>query len=160
MSQPRIPSTTVPLATRDDAIRLCTALQESVARLTDLMDQETGLLADNRHRDIVALQKAKTELSRAFLRQFTAFKANSAFIGAHAPSQVDRLRRALRAFARCIERNLNSIDAARAVSQGLVQAMFAMATKVNSGPACYGRDAAVDANGTTRPTAIALDRSL
>jgi len=91
------------------------------------MDQETALLADNRHRDIVSLQDEKTALSRAFLKQFTAFKANAAFIGANAPSQVDRLRKTLRAFARCIERNLNSIDAARAVSQGLVQAIFAMA---------------------------------
>ena len=160
MSQTHVPTAIAPLARRDDAIRLCTALQESVARLTDLMDRETALLADNRHRDIVTLQKEKTELSRAFLKQFTAFKANSAFIGANAPSQVDRLRRSLRAFARCIERNLNSIDAARAVSQGLVQAMFAMATKVNAGPACYGSNAVVGPAGSTRPTAIALDRSL
>lgn len=159
MSQPR-PSPSAPIAQRDEAIRLCNALQESVARLTDLMDQETALLAENRHRDIVALQEEKTGLARDFLKQFTAFKANAPFIGASAPSQTDRLRRSLRAFGRCIERNLNSLDAARAVSQGLVQAMFTMATRVNAGPSCYGRDAAVGPSGSTRPTAIALDRSL
>jgi hypothetical protein len=160
MSKPSIPSAIAAITRRDDAIALCTALQESVARLTDLMDQETALLADNRHRDIVTLQEEKNVLSRAFLKQFTAFKANAAFIGANTPSQVDRLRKILRAFARCIERNLNSIDAARAVSQGLVQAMFSMASKSNAGPACYGSNAAVGEARTTRPTAIALDRSL
>lgn len=149
-----------PITRKADAASLCTDLEEVVARMTDLMDRETALLADNRHREILDLQGEKTELSRRFLKQFTAFKANAAFIGAKVPSQADRLRRALRAFGKCLERNLNAVDAARAVSQGIVQAMFDAAKKANAGPTCYGSNAAMGPDTSSRPTALTLDRSL
>lgn len=160
MSQSSTPGLSQPLSRRGDAIQLCTGLEETVARLADLMEQETALLADNRHQDIIGLQDEKIGLSRDFLRQFTAFKANAAFIGANAPSQTDRIRRILRTFGQTIERNLNALDAARAVSQGIVQAMFTAASKANSGPTRYGRNAAMNADSPARPTALALDRSL
>ncbi len=144
----------------EDAVKLCNQLQEIAARMTDLMQQETGLLKADRPRDVVELQEDKLQLTRTFLQQFASFKANSAFITDNAPDHAVRLRKAFNSFGLIIEENLNAVEAAKAVSQSVVDVIHSVARKADGGPTCYGRDAVVSQTRTGASDAIALDRSL
>ncbi len=153
-------TTPIQVSTREDAVRLCDRLQEILVRLTDLLNQEADLLRNGRQRNVVDLQEDKLALTRVFLQHFRALKGNAGFIGTHAPSQVDRVRRTLRAFGQTVQHNLDAVEAAKAVSQGLVQAIFDVAKKVNDGPTVYGNPTAQAPLANARPTALAYDRSL
>ncbi len=150
----------IQITTRQDAVRLCDRLQEVLVRLTDLLNQESELLRNGRQKHVVELQEDKLALTRAFLHHFRILKINAGFVGTQAPSQVDRVRQALRAFGHTVQHNLDAVEAAKAVSQGLVQAIFDVAKKVNDGPTVYGNPTARSPQASSRPTALAYDRSL
>lgn len=153
-------SPVIAVQTKDDAVRLCARLQEAVAQLTDVLGQETQLLKSGGQSGIGDLQEEKLALTRTFLKYFSAFKQHAAVIGASAPSHVERIRLSLRTFGKTVQINLDALEAARAVSQSTVQAIFDVARKANSGPSVYGQPAAGSGQPSSRPTAIAFDQTL
>ncbi len=147
------------IADRGVAISLCDRLGDTAARLTDLLAQETALLKSNKAAGIDELQSAKSELTKLYARDFGLLKNNAAFIGANAPTHTTNLRRVLRALHAQIEDNFNVLESKRVVSQGLISAIYEIASERNAGPTCY-TSTAVSAQHTSRPTAIAVDKAL
>ena len=160
MNTQRQVSQAAPIETLDEAVELCSHLQEVAARMSDLMEQETDLLKSSRAREVMALQRDKLELTRTFLQHFTAFRENSAFIKSNVPDHADKLGQAFRNFGKVIDTNLSAVEGAKAVSQGLVDVIHSVAQRANGGPTCYGQDATVGQAKSDQPSAIALDRSL
>ncbi len=149
----------IEVGNREDAIRLCSRLQEAIAQLTDVLGQETQLLKSGAQSRIGDVQDEKLAHTRVFLKYFTAFKEYAAFIGANAPSHTDRIRQSLRNFGLAVQVNLDALEAARAVSQGTVQTIFDAVKKAISGPATYGAPIG-NAPSVARPTALAFDQTL
>lgn len=143
-----------------DALELCERLHDVAARMTDLLAQETALLQANQPHEIGSLQSEKSALSKAYARDFTLLKANAPFVNANAETQTDRLRRALKVLHREVERNFNALEAARAVSEGLMNAIFEIARAGKAGPKCYTKSADMAQHRQAPPTALAVDRSL
>ena len=162
MTQPQPQPTTqrLPLADREAAIALCERLHEATAQMTDLLARETALLKENRLQDVAGLQSEKTTLSQAYARDYGLLKDNARFVGANAPTQADRLRRAMRTLQIEIQRNFTALEACRAVSEGLMNAIFEIARSKRSGPTCYNNAAAMAQHKPTTPTALTIDRSL
>jgi len=152
--------TTVPVTDRASAIALCETIEDLAARLTDLLREETDLLKANALLDVERLQADKTELSTSYVKAFCRLRDNARIVGAEAPNQAARLKCALAALAREMEDNLAAIEAKRAVSQGLLGAIYEIARKKNAGPTCYTDGAAMANKSHTRSTAIAVDRAL
>jgi len=153
-------TTGLTVTTPEDAKALCEALEHTAQRLPVVIGEETGLLRARRLLDIGALQDEKTGLTKAFLRQFAQFKDNARMIGARAPVESHRLRQRLVTLDRHIGENMNVLEASRAVSEGIIQAVFQIAEKETAGPSAYGKDAALRDSQATGPTAIAYDRHL
>ncbi len=143
-----------------DAVDLCGRLHDAAARLSDLLARETAFLQDNRPQEISSLQPEKTTLSKMYAKDFGLFKANAKFVGATAPTQADRLRRALRTLQTEIQKNFTALEATRAVSEGLMNAIFEIAKSKRAGPKCYTNGASMAQHRPTAPTALAVDRSL
>lgn len=149
-----------PLTTAAEATSLCERLQDVAARMTDLLAEETALLHANRPREIVGLQNEKKSLTQCYARDYGLLTANARFIGASVPSQVDRLRRALKNLQIEIQQNFTALEAARAVSQGLLNAIYDIAKSKTSGPSCYTNSASMADHKPAKPTALTIDRSL
>ena len=160
MTQDTEHNTRRPLTTRTEAIALCERLQDAAARMTDLLAEETALLKANRPREAVLLQNEKNELAQDYARDYGILKANAQFVGSTAPSQTDRLRRALKRLQIQASSNFNALEAARAVSEGLINAIFEIAKGKRSGPSCYTGGAQIAEQRPTAPTTLAIDRSL
>lgn len=151
----------VPDPERPESVRdLCARFDETIGRLGALLSEESGLLRAQRAGDIGPLQEEKAALTRRFLRQFAQLRDNARTVEAKAPVEINRLRGRLAEFDRLVTHNLDVLEATRAVSQGVIQAVFEIAEKETGGPTCYGKDAAVAAGTAGRPTAIAIDRRL
>jgi len=149
-----------PLTKTEEAAILCQRLQEVAAQMTDLLAQETALLKANRPREIATLQEEKTKLSYSYARDYGLLKANAKFVGARVPTQVDRLRRVLKVLQTEIQKNFTALEAAKAVSQGLLNAIYEIAKSKTSGPSCYTNAASMAVHSPARPTALTVDRSL
>lgn len=155
-NEPRIDQRSI--ASPSEAAGLCDELQKTIGRLTGVLVQETALLKEQRAIDIQQIESEKTDLTRSFLRQFALFKENAAYIGAKAPVAASDLGRKLRELDGHIRENLNVLEAAQAVSRGVVQAIFNVAEKENAGPLRYGSDAALSRGPAHRATTISLDQ--
>ena len=160
-SQPDITSlSAAPILNPEDARDLCERLHITASRMSDLLSRETEILKGEHPDEISALQPEKAALSQAYIRDFAALKANARFIGAAAPKQTDQLRRALKLMQAELKRNFTALEATRAVSEGLMNAIFDIARKKRSGPRRYTNEAAMASDRPTAPTALAVDRSL
>jgi hypothetical protein len=149
-----------PITDHDGAVTLCMRLQETAAQMADLLADETALLKDHRAADIAVLQDDKTRLSAAYARDYCLLKDNARYIGAVAPNHVGNLRRTIQMLRRQVETNFDTLEATRAVSQGLLTAIHDIAKRQSAGPSCYTNGAAMADHHAAQPTAIAVDRAL
>lgn len=148
------------LTRKSEAVDLCERLHDAAARMTDLMAEETVLLKANRPSEAATLQIEKAELAKIYARDYAILKDNAEFVGASAPTQTERLRRALKHLQIQAHSNFSALEAARAVSEGLLTAIFEIAKGKRSGPNCYTGGAQMAEKRATAPTALAIDRSL
>ena len=129
--------------------------------MTDLLAQETALLRGQPATRDRHLQEEKTRLSYSYARDYGLLKANARFVGARVPTQVDRLRRGLKVLCRPkFRRTLPRSRPAKAVSQGLLNAIYEIAKSKTSGPSCYTNAASMAVHSPAKPTALTVDRSL
>ena len=118
------------------------------------------MLRANRPSEAATLQIEKAELAKIYARDYGILKDNAQFVGASAPAQTERLRRALKHLQIQAHSNFSALEAARAVSEGLLTAIFEIAKGKRSGPKCYTGGAQMAEKRSTAPTALAIDRSL
>lgn len=148
------------LATAAEARELCTRLTRLVGDLSALLERETGLIRQQRLDEVASLEADKSALFAGFARDLAALRANAVLVGSRAPNDLEALRRALEALAPVVERNMAALEAARAVSHGLVEAIFTFAAEHDGGPSCYGSNARMAARRPARPTALAVNTTL
>lgn len=139
---------------------LCERLSDVAARMAALLAKETALLSENRPEDIAGLQSEKAALSEAYVSDFGILKDNARFVGTSVPGQADRLRRVLKMLEAEVQKNFTALEAIRAVSEGLMNAIFEIARSKRSGPKCYTNGASMATHKPSSPTALAVDRSL
>ena len=110
--------------------------------------------------EVITLQEQKRALSSEYLRDYCNLRENARYVGANAPSHVDRLKRTLRILRDHADANFRALEAVRAVSHGLLSAIHDIARKKSSGLNGYTSGASMSTGTPGRTTAIAVDRAL
>lgn len=153
------PTAAATVTTADEARALCAAVERSAALLTEVIDQETGLITAGQPHEVERLQAEKAELSSAYLMDMTRLKSCAEAVRTLAGEEVAALRPKLQELGAKLLRNQDALAAILAVSERLIRAAALNAVAADSGPKAYGRDAQVGQPRIANP-ATAIDRQL
>ena len=125
-------------------------------RLTDRLEAETLAFAERRPQDVVAGLAETQDLASQYRRESAQLKATPALMAAAPASERITLIRATERFEAVLSRHARAVEAARIISEGLVQAIaqeVSAARAMGTGYGASGRAAAGDGR------AITLNRS-
>lgn len=125
-------------------------------RLTDRLEAETLAFAERRPQDVVAGLAETQDLASQYRRESAQLKATPALMAAAPASERITLIRATERFEAVLSRHARAVEAARVISEGLVQAIaqeVSAARAMGTGYGASGRAAAGDGR------AITLNRS-
>jgi hypothetical protein len=135
------------------AARHLTQLTET---LTDRLELETRAFAERRPQDIVTGLPVTQELANQYRRESAQVKANPSILSAAPSSERIRLVKATERFNSVLAKHAVAVDAARIISEGLVQTIageVAASRAMGTGYGASGRATAGDGR------AITLNRS-
>ena len=147
------------IVTIDDARALLDDLERTAALLSDVIEQESELLAAGQASQIETLQGDKAELSAAYLSAMAQLKRNAAQVKSLVPDELTRIKPMLQEFGAKLIRNQNALAAVLQVSERLIRTAAMKAIATDSGPTTYSADAQVGAAKASSPAAT-LDRHL
>ena len=125
-------------------------------RLTDRLEAETLAFAERRPQDVVAGLAETQDLASQYRRESAQLKATPALMAAAPASERITLIRATERFEAVLSRHARAVEAARIISEGLVQAIaqeVSAARAMGTGYGASGRAATGDGR------AITLNRS-
>lgn len=133
------PDRTVPttVASRADAEAMIRRATDAIAALETALEAETQHLAAGRIRQGLAGERAKADLTGAYLATITAAKTNAVAAKRLAPDLLSGLRTAQARLHAAALRNQAVLATAKAVSEGLVRAMADEVAK-QARPQAYG----------------------
>ena len=124
-------------------------------RLTARLSEESRIFESHRPHEAAAALAGTQDLANAYRRESAQLKANPASVaGAPAADRV-ALIRATEAFETVLSRHARAVEAARVVSEGLVQTIAAEVAGQRGSPSAYGASGKANA-GDSR--AVALNR--
>ncbi len=124
--------------------------------LTARLETETKAFVQRRPQDIVPELARTQEMANLYRRESALLKATPALAAAAPVSERTRLIKATERFEAVLARHGASVQAARVISEGIVQAIAAEVTASRASGTGYGASGqAYQGNGT----AIALNRS-
>ena len=121
-------------------------------RLTERLQAETLAFAERRPQDVVAGLAETQELASQYRRESAQMKAAPALIAAAPASERMTLIRATERFEAVLSRHARAVEAARVISEGLVQAIaqeVSAARAMGTGYGASGRAAAGDGRAIT-----------
>jgi len=124
-------------------------------RLTARLTEESRAFESRRPQDAVDTMAATQDLANAYRRESAQLKADPASVAAAPIGDRTALVRATEAFEAVLSRHARSVEAARIVSEGLVQTIAAEVAGQRGSPSAYG------ASGKANPgdsRAVALNR--
>jgi tRNA A37 N6-isopentenylltransferase MiaA len=136
----------------EDRVGQLTAL---TLRLTDLLAAEAAHYEARRPQDAAARSEEIARLANVYRHETLRIKADPSMIAAAAPAARQRLIRATEAFEAVLARHGRAIAAAKAVTEGLVQAIAEEVAATRSARSPYGADARTP---SADATAITLNR--
>lgn len=131
-------------------------LADLTRRLTERLSTELAALRARRPQDMLPGLGETQELAGLYRRESAQVKANPGLIAAAPAAERQALARLVQAFEAVLKEHAAAIEAARAISEGLVRTIAAETTQARAVPAAYGatgRAAAADAR------AFALNRT-
>lgn len=134
-----------------------------VKQMTDLTERLTACLVEEskafearRPQDAAATVAATQDLANAYRRESAQIKANPAALAAAPAVHRKTLIKATELFEAVLSRHARAVEAARVISEGLVQAIAAEVTSQRGAPSAYGASGRANA-GDGR--AVALNRT-
>ncbi|MDQ8030320.1 MAG: flagellar basal-body protein FlbY [Brevundimonas sp.] len=134
-----------------------------VKQMTDLTERLTACLIDeskafeaHRPQDAAATVAATQELANNYRRESAQLKANPAAIAAAPVAQRTALIKATQIFEAVLSRHAQAVEAARIISEGLVQTIAAEVAGQRGSPSAYGASGRANA-GDGR--AVAFNRT-
>lgn len=134
-------------------VRRLTGLTEA---LTDRLETETRAFTERRPQDIVDGLARTQDMANLYRRETAQLKAAPALAAAASTADRQSLIRATERFEAVLARHATAVQAARVVSEGVVQAIAAEVAATRASATGYGASGrAVTADGT----AITLNRN-
>ena len=110
-------------------------------RLTAAVEAETRLFEARRPHEAAAGQAATAELAAAYRQESLRVRRDPCLLEGAAPERRSRLVTATEAFDAALARHGRAIEAAKAITEGLVQAIAAEVAAVRAPAAGYGAQA-------------------
>lgn len=124
-------------------------------RLTARLSEESKVFESHRPQDAAAALAGTQDLANAYRRESAQLKANPASVAAAPAADRVALIRATEAFEAVLSRHSRAVEAARVVSEGLVQTIAAEVAGQRGSPSAYGASGKATA-GDSR--AVAFNR--
>jgi hypothetical protein len=125
-------------------------------RLTELIALEAAAFEQRRPLEAARHHEETAKLANVYRHESARVRANPALVEAAPPAQRQALLRATEAFDAVLARQGRAIEAARTVTEGLVQAIANEVAGQRAEQAGYG--AAGTRNAAAAPTAITLNQ--
>ena len=138
------------VTTLAEAERLAAAVEARTAALSDILGQETALLAAGRLRDGLALGSRKGEVAAEYLVALEAAKANVVALKRFAPGRLPGLKAAQEKLRTVAERNGAVLATAKIVSEGLIKGLADEVRQARA-PSGYAPSARPPARPATGP---------
>jgi len=107
-------------------------------RLTARLSEESKVFESHRPQDAAAALAGTQDLANAYRRESAQLKANPASVAAAPAADRVALIRATEAFEAVLSRHSRAVEAARVVSEGLVQTIAAEVAGQRGSPSAYG----------------------
>ena len=107
-------------------------------RLTARLSEESKVFESHRPQDAAAALAGTQDLANAYRRESAQLKANPASVVAAPAADRVALIRATEAFEAVLSRHSRAVEAARVVSEGLVQTIAAEVAGQRGSPSAYG----------------------
>ena len=124
-------------------------------RLTVLLDRETRAFEARRPQDVLSGQEETQRLANLYRHESARIKADPGLIAAASAGARRRLSLSVQAFEGVLARHGRAVAAAKAVTEGLVQAIAAEVAAQRTSVSPYGPGARA---GAPSATAFALNR--
>lgn len=153
------PRPPVALSTPAEAAELLDRLAQTMARLTELLAEESRLVKAVRLTEARPLEQQKSELAQLYLADLARLKANAAYLRRVAGPRMDGLLRANEALQSALEYNLAILATAHAVSEGVIRAV-STAVQAKRAPATYGANGRSNAPPPRAAAPVAISRQL
>lgn len=125
-------------------------------RLTTSLGAEARAFEAHRPQDAAATLAGTRDLANAYRRESAQVKANPGVLAAAPAGERDALIRVTEAFEAILTRHSHAIEAARIISEGLVQTIAAEVAAQRGSPSAYGASGRANA-GDGR--AVAFNRT-
>lgn len=106
---------------RNEAMIFCTDMHEILAKLQDLLNQETARLRANDLTVLAELHEDKQNLIETYSYFANVFKCNRRGLSQHAPDKIAKLRMVIDGFQESLRRNQIAIDAQQQVALGIME---------------------------------------
>ncbi len=109
------------IQSRTQAMIFCTDMHEILAKLQDLLNQETSRLRANDLSILSILHEEKHQLIETYAYFANIFKSNRRALSQFAPDKLAKLRMVIDQFQECLRRNHLAIDAQQQVALGIME---------------------------------------
>lgn len=106
---------------RNQAMVFCTDMHEILAKLQDILNQETARLRANDLTVLAELHEDKQQLIETYSYFANIFKANRRGLSQFAPDKLAKLRLVIEHFQESLRRNHIAIDAQQQVALGIME---------------------------------------
>lgn len=145
---------------RNDAMIFCTDMHEILAKLQDLLNQETSRLRANDLTVLAELHEDKQHLIETYSYFANIFKCNRRGLSQHAPDKIAKLRIVIDGFQESLRRNQVAIDAQHQVALGIMETITKHVEN-RQRPVTYGNPMAPRTNPRhTQGTSLTLNVSI
>ena len=121
-----------------NAVARLRQLVDLTERLTASLIEEAKAFEARRPQDAAALVAGTAELANAYRRESAQLKADPGMIAAAPAAERTALIRATEAFEAILTRHARAVEAARTISEGLVQGIAAEVAGQRGAPSAYG----------------------
>ncbi len=145
---------------RNQAMIFCTDMHEILAKLQDVLNQETARLRANDLTILATLHEEKQHLIETYSYLANVFKSNRQSLSQFAPDKIAKLRIIIENFQECLRRNHLAIDAQQQVALGIMETITRHVENQNR-PITYGNpNQAKAAKSISHTTSLALNVSI
>ncbi|MBL1242143.1 MAG: hypothetical protein COB13_009860 [OCS116 cluster bacterium] len=145
---------------RNQAMIFCTDMHEILARLQDILNQETARLRANDLTVLAELHEEKTQLIETYSYFANIFKSNRQGLSQYAPDKIAKLRIVIEHFQESLRRNHIAIDAQQQVALGIMETITRHVENKQR-PTTYGNPMAPqNTQRQNRSTSLALNVSI
>jgi hypothetical protein len=155
---PAPPSAPRPVATDMEAQKLIENLARTMDALLAIVEEETEFVRAGRIDQVAELERRKAELASSYYGATERIKANTTFLKASLPRELDALRRQHEMFRSLLQINLTVLATAHAVSEDIIRGVAGEMNR-KAAPQTYGQSGRQTAP-RTNAAPVTLSRTL